>query len=165
MPPKKSGGTIQNATQSAQSIDTLALLRRILPDETKKGKHTFVDILTLGRRHAIILGANSRSPLYLGSEKLVRYGRRRRFTLMPLIALGSLSLAVTVPMLSAATIHAAAPVRYATVIVQPGDNVWSLAERRVPRGSDVQSVVDDIVAINHISESGLFPGQRIRIPQ
>ncbi len=95
----------------------------------------------------------------------MRYGRRQNFTLMPMIALGSLSLAFTVPVLSAATVHAASPVRYATVIVRPGDNVWSLAEQRVARGADVQSVVDDIVATNHISESGLTPGQRIRIPQ
>lgn len=93
-------------------------------------------------------------------------GRRKaRFTLMPLIALGGLSLAVTVPVLSAATIHAAPPVRYQTVIVQPGDNVWSLAERRTTKGSDIQSVVDDIVAVNHIGGAGLMPGQRIRIPE
>lgn len=84
---------------------------------------------------------------------------------MPLIALGVLSLAVTVPVLSAATIHAAAPVRYATVIVRPGDNIWSLAEERAAAGADVQSVVDDIIATNHIGESGLTPGQRIRIPE
>jgi hypothetical protein len=84
---------------------------------------------------------------------------------MPLIALGGLSLAVTVPVLSAATIHAAAPVRYATVIVAPGDNVWSLAEARAGKGADIQSIVDDIVAINHIGAAGLVPGQRISIPR
>jgi len=93
------------------------------------------------------------------------YGRRRKFTLMPLIALGGLSLAVTVPVLSAATIHAAAPVRYATVIVQPGDDIWTLAEQRTPSGTDIQSVVDDIIAINHIGTAGLMPGQRIRVPE
>jgi predicted Zn-dependent protease len=84
---------------------------------------------------------------------------------MPLIALGGLSLAVTVPVLSAATIHAAPPVSYAVVTVRPGDNVWSLAERRASKGADIQSVVDDIVAINHIGSAGIVPGQRIRIPQ
>jgi hypothetical protein len=94
------------------------------------------------------------------------YGRRRtNFTLMPMIALGVLSLAVTVPVLSAATIHAAAPVRYATVVVQPGDNIWALAEEHAAKGADIQSVVDDIVAVNHIGQAGLVPGQRIRIPE
>lgn len=91
--------------------------------------------------------------------------RHRKFTLMPLIALGALSLAVTVPVLSAATIHAAAPVRYATVIVRPGDNLWALAERRAANGADIPAVVDDIIAVNHIGSEGLRPGQRIRIPQ
>ncbi len=93
------------------------------------------------------------------------YGRRRKFTLMPLIALAGLSLSVTVPVLSAATIHAAAPVRYATVVVRPGDNVWSLAEQHVAPGVDIQSLVDDIVAVNHIGGAGLMPGQRIRVPE
>lgn len=93
------------------------------------------------------------------------YGRRRKFTLMPLIALGGLALAVTIPVLSATTIHAAAPARYATVVVQPGDNIWSLAEQRAAKGADIQSVVDDIVAINHIGGAGIVPGQRLRIPE
>ena len=84
---------------------------------------------------------------------------------MPLIALGGLTLAVTVPVLSAVTIHAAAPVRYTTVIVQPGDTVWSLAEQGAAKGADIQSVVDDMVAVNHIGAAGLMPGQRIQIPQ
>jgi hypothetical protein len=84
---------------------------------------------------------------------------------MPMIALGSLSLAITVPVLSAGTIHAAAPVRYATVVVRPGDNIWSLAEKRVAPGADIQSLVDDIVAVNHIGGAGLTPGQRIRVPE
>jgi len=84
---------------------------------------------------------------------------------MPLIALGALSLAVTVPVLSAATVHAAPPVRYATVVVRPGDSIWSLAEARTDQGADVQAVVDEIVAVNHIGPSGIMPGQRLRIPQ
>ncbi len=91
--------------------------------------------------------------------------RRKKFTLMPMIAVGGLSLAVTVPVLSAATIHAAAPVRYATVVVRPGDNVWSIAEQHAGKGGDIQNVVDEIVAVNHIGSEGIAPGQRIRIPQ
>lgn len=91
--------------------------------------------------------------------------RRRKFTLMPLIALGTLSLAVTVPALSTATIRAAAPVHYANVTVQPGDNLWSLAEKRTNAGGDVQAVVDQIVAVNHLANATLVPGQHLRIPQ
>ena len=48
---------------------------------------------------------------------------QEQFTLMPLIALGGLTLAFTLPVISATTIHAAAPVRYATVMVRPGDEI------------------------------------------
>ncbi|HMC46234.1 MAG TPA: LysM peptidoglycan-binding domain-containing protein [Caballeronia sp.] len=93
------------------------------------------------------------------------YGtRRKKFTLVPLIALAALSLAVTVPALSASAVHAAAPVRYATVTVRPGDNIWSLAESRTATGGDVQAVVDQIVAANHLAGVSLVPGQHLRIP-
>lgn len=91
--------------------------------------------------------------------------RRKKFTLMPLIALGALSLAVAVPVLSTTTIHAAAPVRYSTVTVRPGDNIWSLAEARSSDGADIQDVVDNIIAVNHIGPGGLTPGQQIRVPR
>jgi len=91
--------------------------------------------------------------------------RRPKFTLMPLIALALLSVSVSVPIFSATAVHAAPTVRYATVVVRPGDNVWSLAESRTPSGTDVTGVVDEIVAINHIGSAGIHPGERIRIPQ
>ncbi len=89
----------------------------------------------------------------------------KNFTLMPLVALGVLSLAATLPVISAATIHAAPPQHYRTVVIAPGDNIWSLAAERAGKGADIQAVVDEIVAVNHIGSSGLTPGQRIRIPQ
>lgn len=89
----------------------------------------------------------------------------KKFTLMPLIALAGLSLAVTLPALSATQLHAAPPANYATVTVHTGDNLWSLAERNVATGGDVQAVVDQIVAVNHLQGGSLQPGQRIRIPK
>jgi nucleoid-associated protein YgaU len=90
---------------------------------------------------------------------------RKRFTLMPLIALAGLSLAVTLPALSATQLHAAKPVTYATVTVKSGDNLWNLAEARTPTGGDVEATVDEIVAVNHLPTSALQPGQQLRIPQ
>ncbi len=92
------------------------------------------------------------------------YRTKRRPTLMPLVALGALSLVVAVPALTG-TVHAAPPVNYATVTVRPGDTVWSLAERRTPASGDVQATVDLISATNHLSSSGLSVGQRLRVPQ
>ena len=94
------------------------------------------------------------------------YGtRRKKFTLMPLIALAALSLAVTVPALSATTLHAGAVTRYATVTVKPGDSLWMLAEVRTAPGGDVQARIDQIVAANHLGSAALVPGQRIRVPE
>ena len=90
--------------------------------------------------------------------------KRRKPTLMPLVALAGLSLAVTLPALSS-TVHAAPPVDYATVTVKSGDSVWSLAERRTPAGGDVQTTVDQILGANHLASANLHVGQQLRIPR
>jgi len=93
------------------------------------------------------------------------YGKRKqRPTLMPLVALGALSLAVTLPALSS-TVHAAPTVAYTTVTVHPGDSLWTLASRGTPSGGDVQATVDDIIAANHLSGAAIAPGQHLRIPR
>lgn len=91
--------------------------------------------------------------------------RPKRFTLMPLIAIGALSLAVTLPALSATQLHAAKPVTYTTVTIRSGDNLWNLAADRTAKDGDVQALVDEIVAVNHLSGAPLQPGQHLRIPQ
>jgi LysM repeat protein len=92
------------------------------------------------------------------------YGtRKHKPTLMPLVALGALSLAVTLPALSS-TVHAAPTVAYTTVTVRPGDSLWTLAERSTATG-DVQSTVDDIIAANHLAGANLAIGQHLRIPR
>jgi predicted Zn-dependent protease len=90
--------------------------------------------------------------------------RKTRFTLMPLIALGSLSLAVSIPTLANGHLYAASPQRYETVTVHPGDNLWTLTAARTPAGEDVQATVDRVVAENHLDTTTLQPGQHIRIP-
>ena len=93
------------------------------------------------------------------------YGKpKRKLTLMPLVALGGLSLAVTLPALSS-TVHAAPPVAYTTVAVHRGQTLWSLAEARTPAGGDVQSTVDQIIATNHLANAGLHIGQQLRVPR
>jgi LysM repeat protein len=93
------------------------------------------------------------------------HAARKRFTLMPLIAIAGLSLVVTLPALSATQLHAAKPVTYTTVTVKSGDSLWDLADDRTARGGDVQSTVDAIVAVNHLTGAAIAPGQRLRIPQ
>ncbi|MEO7038762.1 MAG: LysM peptidoglycan-binding domain-containing protein [Candidatus Elarobacter sp.] len=92
------------------------------------------------------------------------YGTRKpKLTLMPLVALGCLSLAVTLPALSS-TVHAAPPVAYTTVTVHRGETLWSLAERKTRANGDIQSTVDQILGANHLATADLHVGQHLRVP-
>ena len=92
-------------------------------------------------------------------------GKRRRFTLMPLITLATLSALVTVPTLSGMHLYAATPQHYATVVVRPGDSLWSIASTHTPSSSDIQDTIDRISEVNHLSGASIEPGQRLRVPQ
>ncbi len=91
-------------------------------------------------------------------------GKRRRFTLMPIITLAALSLMVTVPALSSMHLYAAAPQHYATVVVRAGDTLWSIASAHTPSSSDVQDTIDRISEVNHLQGVAIEPGQRLRVP-
>ena len=90
--------------------------------------------------------------------------KRRRFTLMPLIALASLSAMVTVPALSTMHLYAATPQHYATVVVQPGQTLWAIAAAHTSNDADIQDSIDRISEINHLGAAAIQPGQRLRVP-
>jgi LysM repeat protein len=90
---------------------------------------------------------------------------RKRFTLMPAIALVALSLMVTLPALSNMHLYAATAQRYTTVTVQPGDTLWSIASAHTSASADVQDTIDRISAVNHLNAVELQPGEHLRIPQ
>lgn len=89
---------------------------------------------------------------------------RKRFTLMPAIALAALSLIVTLPTLSSMHLYAASAERYATVTVHHGDTLWSIASSHTASTGDVQETIDRITEANHLHASSLQPGQHLRIP-
>jgi Tfp pilus assembly protein FimV len=91
-------------------------------------------------------------------------GKRKRFTLMPLITLAALSAMVTVPALSSMHLYAATPQHYSTVIVRPGDTLWGIAAAHTPSSADVQDTIDSITQVNHLSSASITPGQRLRVP-
>jgi Tfp pilus assembly protein FimV len=90
---------------------------------------------------------------------------RRRFTLMPAIALAALSLMVTLPALSSMHLYAASTQRYSTVVVRPGDTLWSIASMHTPQNADVQDTIDRITEANHLQAATLQPGEKLRIPE
>lgn len=91
--------------------------------------------------------------------------KRKRFTLMPLIALATLSLMVALPTLSSMRLYAASTERFATVTVHPGDSLWAIAAAHTNSSADVQETIDRIEAANHLSGAQVLPGQHLRIPQ
>lgn len=90
--------------------------------------------------------------------------KRKRFTLMPAVALAALCALVTIPTLSSYGLHAAAPVNYASVDVQPGDSLWQLAAPYTSDRENIEDTIDAIMAANHLSSATIVPGQRLRIP-
>jgi LysM repeat protein len=52
---------------------------------------------------------------------------------------------------------------FITVTVAPGETVWSLANR-MAQGSDVRSLVADILEINSLPSVDVAAGQKLRIP-
>ena len=89
---------------------------------------------------------------------------RKKLTLMPLIALSTLSLMVTLPALSAMRLYAASPTQFSSVTVHPGDSLWAIASSYTPDGGNVQETIDRIVATNHLSSGTIIPGERLQIP-
>jgi predicted Zn-dependent protease len=90
--------------------------------------------------------------------------RRKKVTLMPVIALAALSLMVTLPTLSTTRLYAASAPRYAVVTVHPGDTLWSIAAAH-SGDSDVQDAIDRITATNHLHNAALQPGEKLKIPE
>ncbi len=92
-------------------------------------------------------------------------GKRKKFSLMPVIALATLSLMVALPTLSSMHLYAASTENFATVTVQPGETLWAIAASHTANDGDVQETIDKISSVNHLGSTSVLPGQHLRIPQ
>jgi predicted Zn-dependent protease len=90
--------------------------------------------------------------------------KRKRFTLMPAVALAALGALVTIPMLSSSSLYAATPAHYTAVEVKPGDSLWQLAAAHTSNSRNIEDTIDAIMAANHLPTATIVPGQRLRIP-
>jgi len=52
---------------------------------------------------------------------------------------------------------------FATLIVQKGDTLWTIA-RQYRSGDDPRALVHEIKKLNQLSESSIYPGQALKIP-
>ena len=59
--------------------------------------------------------------------------------------------------------HGGAAPGYTTVVVEPGDTLWSIASERYP-ADDVRVRVDDIEQANGLSGPTIVVGQTLRLP-
>jgi LysM repeat protein len=50
-----------------------------------------------------------------------------------------------------------------TVVVQPGDTIWSIASARYPT-DDIRARVDDIERANGLNGPGIEAGETLRLP-
>ena len=91
--------------------------------------------------------------------------KRKRFTLMPAIALAALGGLVAIPALSQSRLYAAAPERFATVTVTAGQNLWSIADRYTPEGGNVQDTIDAVMQANGLTISTVVVGEHLKIPR
>ena len=80
---------------------------------------------------------------------------RRSVLVLAALILGSLGLAVAA--------RGSAPPAAMTVVVQPGDTLWSIAAARYP-ADDVRTRVDDIEQANGLRGPTIQVGQRLRLP-
>ena len=59
--------------------------------------------------------------------------------------------------------YGSGPVASDTVVVAPGDTVWTIAAAHFP--GDPRPHVQEILVANHLSSPTLTPGQTLRIPR
>lgn len=104
------------------------------------------------RSHSLVVGHRPSPATY----------RRRRLAVLGVVAL-ALALVLALVELGRATLDPSVPARpvaRVSVVVTPGDTVWSLAAELAP-GDDPRPVVDAIVEANGGAE--LVAGQRLEL--
>jgi LysM repeat protein len=90
----------------------------------------------------------------------VRLTRRGRAVVVGvLVLLAALTTAVLAPASRAADPSPPA----ATAVVQPGDSLWSIAERHAP-GHDPIATVEEIRRLNGLDGYTVHAGQRLAVP-
>ena len=74
-----------------------------------------------------------------------------------------LGLVVLAGWLAARVAFGGGPEDHQTVVVQPGDSLWSIASARYP-GADPRERVDAIEQLNHLGGPTIVPGETLELP-
>ena len=104
------------------------------------------------------------SAIALQYPSLPRLGRRGRLARFLLVLSLTVVLGAGLAMKAGAgvSIHQA-PKSYVSMVVAPGETLWSIASTAAGTG-DVRAMVDEIISINSLSTPDLSAGQRLRVP-
>jgi nucleoid-associated protein YgaU len=98
----------------------------------------------------------------------LRLTRRGRLVLVIAAALAVAGVVTGLVVAGASAAQASGPAAAhggdARVFVQPGDTLWSIAQRTDPR-ADPQTIVTGIMQANHLSTAAVTVGQRIWVPR
>ncbi|MGY1552314.1 LysM peptidoglycan-binding domain-containing protein [Microbacterium sp. A588] len=95
--------------------------------------------------------------------RLTTRGRRVLLALAALPLAAGIGFAALSGGSALASGEAAEPVQFESVIVLPGDTLWSIAESIAP-GADPRTVIDDIQQLNLLGGGSLQSGQSLAIP-
>ena len=91
--------------------------------------------------------------------------KRKKITLMPAIALATLSAVIAVPAVSPSRLFAASPEHFKIATVHRGENLWTIADRYTADGQNVQDTIDTIMAVNGLTSATVIPGEHLKIPR
>jgi LysM repeat protein len=74
-----------------------------------------------------------------------------------------LALAAALLLLTARIAYGSEPAPTRSVVVAPGDTLWSIAQAHY--GGDPRPHVEQILRLNHLDSPRLLPGQSLQIPR
>jgi LysM repeat protein len=92
----------------------------------------------------------------------VRVTRRGRIVLVFAVMLLAVIAGITVGHGSSLAADRSHPVRH-TLIVAPGETLWSVAARIAPQ-QDPRLIVADLEALNHLSSPSIEAGEQLVVP-
>ncbi len=101
-------------------------------------------------------------PARSGAARL-RLTRRGRGVLLSLVCTPLVVVALVVGINAGGATASSSATPLTSVTVSSGESLWQLAHRIAPN-SDPRDVVSDIMSVNQLATSDLFPGERLEIP-
>ena len=97
---------------------------------------------------------------------MTKISRRRKLNKKRFISfiLGTIVVIMVMPVLFQSAASGGTEVKYNTITVENGDNLWNIANKYTPKGKDVRLTIEKIKDFNGMAKSSLSMGQEIKIP-